>query len=322
MSQVLSQDFQSHNIQLQRLINSLPRIAQTDANILIQGESGTGKEMLARTIHRLSPRASRPLLAVNCSAIPEALFESELFGHRRGSFTGAVNDYKGIFEAAKGGTVFLDEIGDLPLHLQSKLLRVLQERTVRPVGATSEYKVEFNIISATHKNLKQEIKEGKFREDLYYRLNVIPITLPPLRERKEDIPNLINKFITIISEKYSNRISVKFSEDAIKHLINRPWSGNIRELENYIERAVVLNLNRNIIGVKELPETEENQTFSLGDIFKDLPNLENLQNTYVHYVLESVNYHQGRAAEILGVSRRTISRKLNQKWNSNSFKNS
>ncbi|QDK38616.1 sigma-54-dependent Fis family transcriptional regulator [Bdellovibrio sp. NC01] len=302
------------NKQIQEMIRALPRIAATDANILIQGESGTGKEMLAKYIHHLSPRVNKPMLAINCSAIPENLLESEFFGHRKGSFTGAVNDHKGIFESARGGTVFLDEIGDMPIHLQSKLLRVIQERTVRPIGSSFEHKVDFTIIAATHKNLKSEIRNGKFREDLYYRLNVIPINLPPLRQRQEDIPNLVRSISGQISKKYFKQIEIPFSEAALLELQKRPWPGNVRELENYVERIIILNINKQIIEKDDLIYDDERED-SCGAFasYHKLPTLSDLQDDYVRYVLNCVNLHQGKAAEILGVSRRTISRKLNQK---------
>lgn len=314
MNQLKSQDFNSSHQQIRDLLKSLPRISATDANILIQGESGTGKEMLARYIHRLSPRSSKPLIAINCSAVPETLLESEFFGHRKGSFTGATSDHKGIFESVRGGTLFLDEIGDMPFHLQSKLLRVIQERTVRPIGSSFEHKVEFTIIAATHKNLKLEIKNAKFREDLYYRLNVIPINLPPLRNRKEDIPDLIRNFSGKFCRKYCMTKEVSFSDNAISELKARSWPGNIRELENYIERTIVMNTNKEKIEHTDLPPSEEREENSLPfTSFSDLPTLSDLEGNYIRYVLQTVNLHQGKAAEILGISRRTISRMLNQK---------
>ncbi|QLY26403.1 sigma-54-dependent Fis family transcriptional regulator [Bdellovibrio sp. KM01] len=313
MNQLSSSDFRSHHPLIRDLLRSLPRIASTDANILIQGESGTGKEMLARYIHRLSPRASKPLLAINCSAIPEALLESEFFGHRKGAFTGAVCDHKGIFESVRGGTVFLDEIGDMPFHLQSKLLRVIQERSVRPIGSPFEHKVDFTIIAATHKNLKSEIKNSKFREDLYYRLNVIPMSLPPLRQRHDDIPDLIEGFIKKFSKKYALTEDLSLSENAVSELKSHSWPGNIRELENFIERTIVFNLNKTKIEKVDLPSFEEREDFQQFNYFRNFPTLSDLEENYIRYVLASVNLHQGRAAEILGISRRTISRLLNQK---------
>lgn len=314
MNPAPSSEFTSTNKHIQELVRALPRIAATDANILIHGESGTGKEMLAKYIHRLSPRNSKPMLAINCSAIPDNLLESEFFGHRKGSFTGAVTDHKGIFESARGGTIFLDEIGEMPIHLQSKLLRVIQERTIRPIGSSFEQKVEFTIIAATHKNLKSEIRNGKFREDLYYRLNVIPISLPPLRQRQEDIPHLVRNIADHICKKYFRSSPMPFSEAALTELKKRPWPGNVRELENYLERTIVLNHHKQIIDVDDLLYDEDlDESREPFSSYGKLPTLSDLEDNYVRYVLNYVNLHQGKAAEILGVSRRTISRKLNQK---------
>lgn len=215
-------------------------VAASDASVLIRGESGTGKEMLARAIHRASPRADKPFVAVNCSAIPEQLLESELFGHMKGSFTGAARDYQGLVQAANKGTIFLDEIGDMALPLQVKLLRVLQEREVRPVGSTRSTPVDIRIISATHRHLEDAIQSGTFREDLYYRLNVVSFSLPPLVERREDIPVLAAHFLKQINAKYNKSIN-GFSAEAMEMLVKSPWPGNVRELYNVIEQAVALS---------------------------------------------------------------------------------
>jgi two-component system response regulator GlrR len=213
--------------------------AQSEASLLIQGESGTGKELLARALHRASPRSSKPFVAINCGAIPAELLESELFGHVKGAFTGATRDHPGLFQSAQGGTVFLDEIGDMPLPLQVKLLRVLQEGEVRPVGATETRAVDVRILSATHRNLEEAIAEGGFREDLYYRLNVVSLTLPPLRERREDIPLLAQHFLTALTKKYGRRIR-GFAPDALDMLAAADWPGNIRQLNNVLEQCVAL----------------------------------------------------------------------------------
>jgi two-component system response regulator GlrR len=213
--------------------------AQSGAALLIQGESGTGKELLARAIHRASPRRAKPFVAINCGAIPAELLESELFGHVKGAFTGAGRDHPGLFLSAEGGTVFLDEIGDMPPPLQVKLLRVLQEGEVRPVGATETRPVDVRILSATHRNLEEAIVSGEFREDLYYRLNVVTLTLPPLRERREDVPLLARHFLTALTEKYDRRIH-GFAPDALDMLTAADWPGNIRQLHNVLEQCVAL----------------------------------------------------------------------------------
>ncbi|MDQ1314020.1 MAG: two-component system, NtrC family, response regulator GlrR [Pseudomonadota bacterium] len=213
--------------------------ARSDASLLIQGESGTGKELLARAIHRASPRRDKPFVAINCGAIPAELLESELFGHVKGAFTGAARDHPGLFVSAEGGTVFLDEIGDMPLPLQVKLLRVLQEGEVRPVGATETRAFDVRILSATHRNLDEAIVSGEFREDLYYRLNVVTLTLPPLRERREDIPLLARHFLGLLTKKYDRRIH-GFAPDALEMLVAADWPGNIRQLHNVLEQCVAL----------------------------------------------------------------------------------
>jgi two-component system response regulator GlrR len=224
------------------LLNEARLTAASEANIFINGESGTGKELFARAIHRASLRHQQPFIAVNCSAIPETLFESELFGHVRGAFTGAVSNHQGLFQAAQGGTLFLDEIGDLPLPLQTKLLRVLQERQVRPVGATSAIEVDVRIISATHANLEQQMADGIFREDLYYRLNVVSLHLPPLSERREDIPLLAQHFLTQIAQRNHKQMT-GFAPDALTLLIHADFPGNVRQLFNVIEQVVVLSVS-------------------------------------------------------------------------------
>ena len=213
--------------------------AQSEAALLIQGESGTGKELLARAIHRASPRRDQAFVAINCGAIPAELLESELFGHVKGAFTGAGRDHPGLFLSADGGTVFLDEIGDMPLPLQVKLLRVLQENEVRPVGATETRPVDVRILSATHRDLEEAISSGDFREDLYYRLNVVSLTLPPLRERREDIPLLAQHFLAALTEKYQRRIH-SLAPDALDMLVAADWPGNIRQLHNVLEQCVAL----------------------------------------------------------------------------------
>ncbi|NPC58885.1 sigma 54-interacting transcriptional regulator [Caenimonas soli] len=214
-------------------------VATSDASVLLRGDSGTGKEMLAQAIHRASPRAQRPFVAVNCGAIPEALLESELFGHVKGAFTDAVANHKGLFQAADGGTLLLDEIGDMPPALQVKLLRVLQERTVRPVGSSQSHPVDVRIISATHRDLDAAMAQGQFRQDLYYRLNVVTLTLPTLGDRREDIPLLANHFLQRLASKYGRRLS-GFAPEALRALIAAPWPGNVRQLYNVVEQVCAL----------------------------------------------------------------------------------
>ncbi len=221
------------------LLAETKMVATTDASVLICGESGSGKELLAQAIHKASPRATNPFVAVNCSAIPEALLESELFGHVKGSFTGAVASHQGLFQTADGGTLFLDEIGDMPPALQVKLLRVLQERSVRPVGASQSIAVDVRILSATHRNLDLALLEGQFREDLYYRLNVVTLTLPPLGDRREDIPLLANHFLAKLNQKYNKPLN-GFAPEALKALTSAAWNGNVRQLHNVVEQVCAL----------------------------------------------------------------------------------
>ena len=229
----------TRNPEFEAVLSRAKLVATGDASVLIRGESGTGKELLAQAIHRASPRRDQPFMAINCGAIPEALLESELFGHEKGAFTGAARDHEGLFQSANGGTVFLDEIGDMPVALQVKLLRVLQERTVRPVGATQSAPVDVRIVSATHRDLDAAIREGQFREDLYYRLNVVSFTLPPLRDRREDVPLLAGHFLTNIARKYGKTVNA-FSADALQRLVKYDWPGNVRELVNVVEQVVAL----------------------------------------------------------------------------------
>lgn len=241
-------------------------VAEGDASVLIYGESGVGKELFARAIHDASKRSDHPFVAINCAAIPEQLLESELFGHVRGAFTGAVRDHKGLFQLAEGGTLFLDEIGDMPVLLQVKLLRVLQERQVRPVGSTQSIPVDVRIISATHRDLKTEIAAGTFREDLYYRLDVVSLTIPVLAQRREDIPLLINYFLSTFSEKYQKNIN-GFSPEAMETLVAASWPGNVRQLMNVVERCVALSTAPLIspVLVYDAMHREEEQLVSFED---------------------------------------------------------
>ncbi len=294
---------------MREVFDLIRRVAPANANILITGESGTGKERVANAIHSEGPRKTKRFVAINCTAIPESLLESELFGHAKGAFTGAVGRKRGLFEEAEGGTIFLDEIGDMNLALQSKLLRVIQERKVGAVGENIDRDVDVRIVAATHKDLKAAIKNGTFREDLYYRLSVIPLVIPPLRHRKEDIPLLADHFL----KKYSaaNHSPVKsFSQEAMARLISMPWEGNVRELENIIERAVVL-ARGNSIDVKDLPSVGGGnvETFFESNQSGTLPTLEEIEKRYFKFILDKTGGKKEKAAQILGVNRRTLYRK-------------
>jgi two-component system response regulator GlrR len=243
---------------MQDLLSQARRVAASDASVCIFGASGTGKELLARAIHRASPRAEAPFVAVNCGAIPEGLLESELFGHKKGSFTGAVADRRGLFQAAQGGTLFLDEIGDMPLPLQVKLLRALEERKIRPVGSHEQYDVDVRVIAATHRKLEERIASGEFREDLYYRLNVVKLYIPTLAERREDIPLLANHFLTRLAERY-RRGRLSLSPEATQILVSATWPGNVRQLLNVIEQAVAL------AATEMIPESLVRQALDAGD---------------------------------------------------------
>jgi DNA-binding NtrC family response regulator len=288
------------------------KIAGSGSSVLITGESGTGKEVVARTIHYTGARAQRPFVPINCTAMPEGLLESELFGHVRGAFTGAHTAKKGLFEEANGGTLFLDEIGDMPVGLQGKLLRVLQDREIRPVGGNRSVKVDVRIITATNKSLKKEIDEGRFRQDLYYRLNVIPIHIPPLRERAEDVPLLVEGFL----RKHSPpERAYTISPEALDRLIRARWEGNARELENVIERAVAL-ATEPVIHVDDLPFAEHevrceaaSDDALLRQAVAQKLTLRELADRYIDSVLEATGGNKVRAARILGINRRTLYRR-------------
>ena len=243
---------------MEDLLSQARRVAASDASVCIFGASGTGKELLARAIHRASPRAEAPFVAINCGAIPEGLLESELFGHKKGSFTGAVADRRGLFQAAQGGTLFLDEIGDMPLPLQVKLLRALEERKIRPVGSHEQYDVDVRVIAATHRKLEERIASGEFREDLYYRLNVVKLYIPTLAERREDIPLLANEFLSRLGTRY-RRGRLSLSPEATQLLVSAPWPGNVRQLLNVIEQAVALATT------EVIPESLVRQALDAGD---------------------------------------------------------
>jgi two-component system NtrC family response regulator len=281
------------------------RVAASDASVLITGESGTGKELLAKGIHYNSPRAAGPFVAVNCAAIPEHLIESELFGHVRGAFTGAVKDKEGKFELATSGTLFLDEIGDLRVDLQAKILRALQERQVDRVGGKHPVSVDARIIAATNKDIERAVKEGSFREDLYYRLSVITLHMPPLRERRDDIPMLVQHFL----KKFNRGSDVRIDPEALAMLTAYGWPGNVRELENSIERASVLKRGDTITPA-ELPDKLKKEKTSIENIILNLPDegiaLEDLEKSLIIKALEKHKGNQTRAAEYLGITRPTL----------------
>jgi len=298
-----------HSRQMIELYKEVARVAAYRSTVLIIGESGTGKELVARAIHSNSPRATSPFVAVNCGALAETLLEAELFGHTRGSFTGAIADKKGLFEEAEGGTIFLDEIGETSAALQVKLLRALQEGEIRRVGSTKSVKVDARVIAATNRNLEDEVKAGRFREDLYYRLSVIMLRVPPLRERREDISLLAHQFLRRTCEETGKRVTL--SEKALEALKNYDWSGNVRELENSIEHAV-LHSRGQIITEDDLPARlkapRESQLTLEEKLFTGLPPLEELERRYLIHVLEAVNGNRTRAAEVLRIDRRTLYR--------------
>jgi DNA-binding NtrC family response regulator len=274
------------------------------APVLIQGESGTGKELVARAIHLHGPRGARPFVAVNCGALTETLLESELFGHVRGAFTGAIADRKGVFEQAHSGTVFLDEIGDMPAAMQVKLLRVLQDGEVRPVGGNRPIHTDARVVAATNADLDRSVADQRFRQDLFYRLSVIVIHLPPLRDRREDIPLLIDQFVRNASARTGRPVAI--SPDAIAALMSSRWPGNVRELENTIERLVVFSRGR--IELQDLPAAVLAAPSFEERMFQDLPTLDELERRYLIHVIEAVGGNRSRAAEALGIDRRTLYR--------------
>jgi DNA-binding NtrC family response regulator len=291
---------------LQKVFDIVEKVADTETTVLISGESGTGKELIARSIHFNSPRSARPFLAVNCGALPESLLESELFGHTKGAFTGAATDKKGLFRSADGGTLFLDEIGEMPLPLQVKLLRALQEREVTPVGASIPVGFDARIVAATNRNLEAEVAESRFREDLFYRLNVVEIQIPPLRERRADIPLLVRHFLAK-SARNQNRPAKAIDDDALAALQAYDWPGNVRELENAVERAFVLS--GDLIMKHDLPAKigSGGQRENASD---EHPTLEETEKRYVLEVLDSVGNDKVQAARILGIDLSTLYRKL------------
>jgi DNA-binding NtrC family response regulator len=284
------------------------RVAGLDTTVLIQGETGTGKELVARAIHYASPRAERPFVAIDCAALPETLFESELFGHERGAFTGAVQSRRGLLEAADGSTCFLDEISELSLGLQAKLLRVLQERVLRRVGGNEEIRVNLRLIAATNRDLRKRVEEGAFREDLYYRLNGVTITMPPLRERGADIPLLAHDFVQRYAAASGKRLE-GFAPEALALLSGHRWPGNVRELEHAVERAVALARSA-VILPEDLPPEIRAESARPPELPARRMTLDEVKRWYVAAVLEETAGNKLRAAEILGIDRRTLYRIL------------
>ncbi len=299
------QDIISKNKKIHEIFDIIPGIAESDSTVLIEGESGVGKELFANAIHRLSHRMDHPLITINCGALPDSLLESELFGYKAGAFTDARKDKPGRFALAEKGTIFLDEIGDISPALQARLLRVLQEKIYEPLGGTESVKANVRIITATNKNLEEQIKNGSFREDLFYRINVIKIKLPPLRERREDIPLLANHFISRFN-KFKQKVVTGISTEALTILMNHNFPGNIRELENIIEHAFVLNRSGEI-QIKDLPgnlrpeESDEN---------KEIRSIDDLEAQFIIGTLNKLNWNRRKTAKHLNMHTTTLWRKM------------
>jgi len=312
---------------MQEVFKTVAKVARSSITVLITGESGTGKEVIARAIHNYSDRKEKPFVAVNCAALPANLLEAELFGYEKGAFTGAVSSKKGLFEQANGGTIFLDEIGELPLPLQAKLLRVLQEKEVRPIGSEKSKKVDVRVIAATNRNLEEEVKKGTFREDLYFRLNIVKIELPPLRERKEDIVPLAHHFVKRFSKEF--KLPPKeLSADAVEFLLSYHFPGNVRELENMILRAMVLS-SSDFITAEDLRRQVYQEAPSLEGLIREFVlkvftveqkeenNLYDIvvkaaEKAVISEVLKRCNFNQVKAAKVLGIHRNTLRRKIKE----------
>jgi DNA-binding NtrC family response regulator len=305
---------------LRSVLDVVEKVADTDSTVLITGESGTGKELIARALHYNSRRADRMFVTVNCGAIPEELLESELFGHVRGAFTNAVSHREGRFSVANGGTVFLDEIGDMSPNLQVKLLRVLQDQTFEPVGSSKTLKVNVRVIAATNQDLEYAIKEKRFREDLYYRLNVIPVEIPPLRERREDIPLLVQHFLDAMNRERSKGGGITISQGVMDRICQHDWPGNVRELENLIERLVILR-GEGEIEVDDLPNTFRQRPATphagapripaAGLPFNEV--VDRFEADLILQALEQTHWNKNRAAQLLGLNRTTLIEKIKKK---------
>lgn len=306
--------------EIKDVMELIEQVAETDSTVLVLGESGTGKELVARAVHYNSPRANKPLVPVNCGAIPENLLESELFGHMKGAFTGAISSKMGRFELANGGTIFLDEIGDMSLRLQVKLLRVLQEKKFEPVGSTKTVDVDVRIIAATNQDLEKLVEKGQFREDLFYRLNVIPVTVPPLRQRICDIPLLVEHFLKVFSE--ANKVAPpKLSTEILSVLTNYRWTGNVRELENTMERLVVLRAGQEIT-LDDLPEKflevdgalMRHSAFPIPEDGISLKRVvDDFENTLILKALDKTGWNKNKAANLLKLNRTTLVEKIKKK---------
>ncbi len=321
-SSILQNHIIGQSKEIKQVLKLIERVASVNSTILITGQTGTGKELVARRIHYLSARSNKPLVCVNCGAIPSDVLESELFGHVKGAFTGAITNRKGRFEMAHGGSIFLDEIGDMSCHLQVKLLRVLQEKAFEPVGSDKTMQVDVRIITATNRNLEKAVAEGRFREDLFYRLHVIPVHIPALKERRYDIPCLIYHFIEKFNQSKQNKIE-DVSKEAMQLLYWHSWPGNVRELENLIERLVLLKDGGGIIEVNDLPAqyqgtypTKKNIPPHVYDLSQgiDLNSVMNeYENSLILKALEKTGWNRNQAALLLNINRTTLVEKMKKK---------
>lgn len=294
---------------MKNVYNLIGKVANSSSNILITGKSGTGKELAARAIHQNSPRANAPFVAINCGAIPDTLFESELFGLKKGSFTGATMDKDGVFRAANGGTLFLDEVGEIPVHTQVKLLRAIESKEIKPIGSNNSIIMDVRILSATNKDLLKEIEEGNFREDLFYRLNIIEIHLPSLSERKEDIPLLVEHFIRIYNNELKRKV-LGIEKDTLKILMNNKWKGEVRELENIIERAVLL-CEGDYITSRDLPPNIN--VNNIPDVPDDLKtSVHNFERQHILALLRRVDFDKNKCSELLGIGLSSLYRKIDE----------
>ncbi|MCX5725710.1 MAG: sigma 54-interacting transcriptional regulator [Candidatus Saganbacteria bacterium] len=304
------------------VLETVKTIAPSDATVLIYGETGTGKELIAKAIHKFSKRADKPFAAIHCAAIPETLLESELFGHEKGSFTGAYERKIGKFEAANGGTIFLDEVGSIPAGVQAKILRALQERKIERIGSTETIPVDIRIVSASNIDLREAIKKGTFREDLFYRLNVVPVTLPPLRERRDEIPLLLEYFLAKNNEKSGKNIK-GFGDDSMAYLLSYAWPGNVRELENLVERMVAL-AKGDMIGLPDLPEEILSNREAKRGIFRDYKDkkgaeieekelsMKRSEEELIREALKTAGGNKSKAAKLLGIHRNTLLNKMKE----------
>jgi len=302
---LMEEEYVFESPKIKEILKKIEKISCAECPVLITGESGTGKEVIARLIHKLSDRAQKPFVALNAASIPRDIFEAELFGYEKGAFTGATSSKEGFFELANGGTLFLDEIGELSLEVQAKLLRVIENRKFYRLGGRREIEVDVRILVATNRNLKELVKEGKFREDLYYRLGVIEIEIPPLRERREDIIPLANHFLKLFNRKYGKNVR-GFSKKAQEVLLNYPWYGNVRELRNVVERAVLF-AEKDLIDVEELSCLVNSE-----EVCKNRKSIKEIEKEQIIKVLKEVNFNKRKASEILDIPLRTLYRRLKE----------